>query len=135
MKKFLMVLCLAAILCMGYLAIALPRGEGMPAMEDIKAETDKIRNQVSDMYEKYSLTAAEHVDEALGEQAEQADNKLEVVVEQADEALENVAEQADEAIENAVNSAVEGAKQGFIQSLKESVSNFFDSLSIQDNQE
>ena len=37
-------------------------------------------------------------------------------------------EQADEALGEAVESAVEGARRGFLESLKESVTSFFDDL-------
>lgn len=121
MKKFLAVLCLAAILYVGFLAITLSRGESELAIDGIKAGADKIVDQVTDMYEEYGSAAAEQVEDTIGEK-----------VEQADEALEQIAEQADEAIEDAARSAVEGAKQGFIRSLKESVNNFFDNLADED---
>ena len=104
MKKILTVLFLAAILYVGYLALMLPRDSVDPSIDGIKAEADKIVDQVTDMYEEYGS-----------------------------EAVEQVAEEADEAIEQAVDSAVEGAKQGFVQSLQKSVSDFFDSLSADDD--
>lgn len=122
MKKILTVLFLAAILYVGYLALMLPRDSVDPSIDGIKAEADKIVDQVTDMYEEYGSEAVKQVDDALGEK-----------VKQADEALEQVAEEADEAIEQAVDSAVEGAKQGFVQSLQKSVSDFFDSLSADDD--
>ncbi len=122
MKKILTVLFLAAILYVGYLAISLPRDSGDPSIDGIKAEADKIVDQVTDMYEEYGSEAVKQVDDAIGEK-----------VKQADEALEQVAEEADEAIEQAVDSAVEGAKQGFVQSLQKSVSDFFDGLSADDD--
>jgi len=124
MKKLLKALCFFAILCVVYLALTQPRDGTDPAMDTIKAGADKIVNQVTDIYEEYGSAAAKQVDDALGEK-----------VEQADEALGQVAEQADEAIADAVDSAVEGAKQGFLQSLKQSVSEFFENLSARDNQE
>ncbi len=124
MKKFLKALCLLAILCVGYLALTRPRDGSGPAIDNIKTGADKIVNQVTDMYEEYGSAAAKQVDDALGDK-----------IEQADEALDQVTEQADEAIEEAVGSAVEGAKQGFIQSLKESVSEFFENLSAHGDQE
>ena len=121
MKKFLAMLCLAAILYVGYLAISLPRGEGDIAIDGIKAGADKIVDQVTGMYEEYGSDTAKQVDDAIEEK-----------VQQADEALGQIAEQADEAIEDAARSAVEGAKQGFIQSLKESVNDFLDGLADED---
>ncbi len=106
MKKFLKLLCLAAILCVAYLAVTGLRDGQTPALEDIGSEAEAIAGQVKDMYEGYGSAA----------------------VEQADEALGDVVEQADQAIEQAVDSAVEGAKEGFFQSLKENVSHFFENL-------
>lgn len=106
MKKFLRLLCLAAILCVVYLAVTQPRDGKTPALEDIGAEAEEIAGQVKGMYEEYGSAA----------------------VEQADEALGDVVEKADQVIEEAVDNAVEGAKDGFFDSIKESVSGFFDGL-------
>lgn len=106
MKKFFRLLCLAAILCVAYLALTQPRDGRAPAMENIGSEAEEIVGQVKGMYEEYGSAA----------------------VEQADEALGDVVEQADQVIEEAVDSAVEGAKDGFFESIKESVGSFFDGL-------
>ncbi|MDE7248270.1 MAG: hypothetical protein K2N43_10335 [Lachnospiraceae bacterium] len=106
MKKFLRLLCLAAILCVVYLAVTQPHDGKTPALEDIGAEAEEIAGQVKGMYEEYGSAA----------------------VEQADEALGDVVEKADQVIEEAVDNAVEGAKDGFFDSIKESVSGFFDGL-------
>ncbi len=106
MKKFLKLLCLAAIFCVAYLAVTQPRDGKAPVLENIGTEAEGIAGQVKGMYEEYGSAA----------------------VEQADEALGDVVEQADQAIEEAVDSAVEGAKEGFLESIRESVSSFFDGL-------
>lgn len=104
MKKFLKLLCLAAILCVGYLALTQSRDGQTPAIEHIGSEADEIAGQVKGMYEEYGYAAMQQADEALGD----------------------AVEQADQVIEEAVDSAVEGAKKGFLQSIKESISGFFD---------
>lgn len=106
MKKFFRLLCLAAILCVGYLALTQPRDGQAPAIVNIGSEAEEIAGQVKGMYEEYGSAA----------------------VEQADEVLGDAVEQADQVIEEAVDSAMEGAKEGFLQSIKESVSSFFDGL-------
>jgi len=106
MKKFLRLLCLAAILCVVYLALTQPRDGNTPAIEAVGSEAEEIVGQVKGMYEEYGSAA----------------------VEQADEALGDAVEQADQVIEEAVDSAVEGAKDGFFESIRESVSGFFDGL-------
>lgn len=108
MKKFLGLLCFVAILAVAYLAVTQSRGGEAPAMEAIESD---IVDQVKGMYQEYGAAALEQADEALGD----------------------AVEQADEAIGEAVGSAVEGAKKGFLQSLKESVSNFFDELLSENN--
>lgn len=113
MKKFLRLLCLAAILCVACLALTQPRDGKTPAIENIGAEAEELAGQVKGMYEEYGSAA----------------------VEQADEALEDAVEQADQVIEEAVDSAVEGAKDGFFESIKESVSGFFDGLVAETDQE
>lgn len=106
MKKFFKLLCLAAILCVAYLAITQPR-EGQPsAIENIGSEAEEIADHVKGMYEEYGSAAMAQADEALGD----------------------VVEQADQVIEEAMDSAMEGAKEGFLQSIKESVSGFFEGL-------
>lgn len=106
MKKFFRLLCLAAILCVAYLLVTQPREGRPPAIENIGSEAEELADQVKGMYEEYGSAA----------------------VEQADEALGDMVEQADQVIEEAVDSAMEGAKEGFLQSIKESVSSFFDGL-------
>lgn len=117
MKKFMSVLCLMAILCVaGLVLVQLHDGE-KPAIEDIESGAAEIMDQVKDMYDEYGSAAVA-----------QADEKLSDVVEQADEKLGGVVEQADEAIGEAVESAVEGAKEGFLDSIKESINHFFENL-------
>lgn len=106
MKKLLGLLCFAAILAVAYLAVMQLRDGEAPTADAFEAEAEEIVDQVKGMYQEYGSAA----------------------LEQADEKLENAVEQADEAIGEAVESAVEGAKQGFFQSLKESVTNFFNDL-------
>ena len=72
MKKLLTVLCLFAILCVGCLALALPRDGSEPSIDGIKAGADKILDQVTDVYEEYGSAAAKQVDDALGDKVEQA---------------------------------------------------------------
>ena len=102
MKKILGLLCFAAILAVAYLAVVQFRDGGTPTADVIESEAGEIVDQVKE----YGSAA----------------------LEQADEKLENAVEQADEAIGEAVESAVEGAKQGFLQSIKESMTNFFNDL-------
>ncbi len=113
MKKFLRLLCLAAILGVAYLAVTQPRDGKTPAIENIGSEAGEIADQVKGVYEEYGSAA----------------------VEQADEALGDAVEQADQVIEEAVDSAVEGAKEGFLQSIKDSVNGFFDGLFAEKDQE
>lgn len=117
MKKFLRLLCLAAILSVAYLALTTPREGSEPAMTAIDAKTDDVATQVRGMYETYGQGALEKADAALGD-----------AVKQADEALENAVEQVDEALGDAVESAALGAKQGFFESLKESVNEFWEKV-------
>ena len=107
MKKLLGLLCLAAILAAAYLTVVQVRDGGAPAADVIESEAGEIVDQVKGIYQEYG----------------------EAALEQADQKLENAVEQADEALGEAVESAVEGAKQGFFQSIKESVTNFFNDLS------
>lgn len=106
MKKFLGLLCFAAILATAYLAATQFRNGEAPAADVIESEAGEIVDQVKEMYQEYGSAA----------------------LEQADERLENAVEQADEAIGEAVESAVEGARQGFFESIKESVTNFFNDM-------
>lgn len=106
MKKFLGLLCFAAILVTAYLVVTQFRDGEVPAADVIETEAGEIVDQVKGMYQEYGSAA----------------------LEQADEKLENAVEQADEAIGEAVESAVEGARQGFIESIKESVTNFFNDM-------
>ncbi len=117
MKKFMSVLCLLAILCVAALTLTQLYDGEKPAAEDIETGAEELVGQVKDMYEEYGSAAVA-----------QADEKLNDVVAQADEKLGDVVEQADEAIGDAVESAVEGAKEGFWESIKESISNFFRDL-------
>lgn len=113
MKKLLKLLCLAAVLCVVYLAFTQIRDGKKPDLENIGTEAEEIAGQVKGMYEEYGYAA----------------------VEQADEALGDMVEQADQVIEEAVDSAVEGAKEGFLESIKESVNGFFDGLFAETDQE
>lgn len=106
MKKFLGLLCLVAVLAVAYLAVTQSRDGEAPAADAIGSDAGKIVDQVKGMYQEYGSAALEQADEALGE----------------------VVEQADEVIGEAVESAVEGAKQGFFQSIKESLTSFFNDL-------
>ncbi|MDE6602172.1 MAG: hypothetical protein K2K90_08410 [Lachnospiraceae bacterium] len=117
MKKFMSVLCLFAILCVAGLVLTQLRDGEKPAMENIGPGAEELVDQVKDMYEEYGSAAVA-----------QADEKLSDVVERADEKLGDVVEQADEAIGEAVESAVEGAKEGFLESIKESINHFFQDL-------
>lgn len=106
MKKILGLLCFAAILATAYLAVTQFRDGEAPTADVIESEAGEIVDQVKGMYQEYGSAA----------------------LEQADEKLENAVEQADEAIGEAVESAVEGARQGFFESIKESVTNFFNDM-------
>lgn len=149
MKKLMKLLCLAVIVCVAYLALTTPRGDAEPAMKpidvmtdadtdqgkDADAETDDIAGQMKAI----GQDAVKQADEAIGNVAGQADEAIEEAVtradkaigdavRQADKTLEDAAKQADKAIGDAVDSAVQGAKQGFVESLKESVNEFWEKL-------
>lgn len=123
MRKLISVLCLLAILCVAYLAFTQPQGVQKPAMEDIASGADELADQVKGMYEEYGSAAIAQADETLGN-----------AVEKADEKLGDVVAQADEAIGEAVESAVDGAKEGFWESMKESISNFFQDLTSSESE-
>ena len=72
MKKFLRLLCLAAILCVGYLALTQPRDGQAPAIENIGSEAEELAGQVKGMYEEYGSAAVEQADEAIGDAVESA---------------------------------------------------------------
>lgn len=116
MKKILGVLCLLALIYVVYLMVASQPRDLKPvsaSVIDLEMNVDKAR----DKYEEYSSAVAAEAEETLGD-----------AVRQADEKLSSVAAQADEAIEEAVGSAVEGAKEGFLKSMKESITEFFQNL-------
>lgn len=101
MKKIMRLICLAAILCVAYLVLTTPRGDAEPLKQ---------------------------ADEVIGGAVRQADEAIGDAVKRADEALDSAVEQADKALADAVDSAAEGAKQGFMESLKESASEFWKTL-------
>lgn len=116
MKKIVGVLCLLALVYVAYLMITAQMQDQIPVNTnaiDLEMNVDKAR----DKCEEYSSAAAAEAEEALEE-----------AVRQADEKLSSVTAQADEAIEEAVGSAVEGAKEGFLKSIKESITEFFQNL-------
>ena len=106
MKKFLCLLCIVAVLAVAYLAFTQSRGGEAPTVDAIASGTEEIADQVRGMYQEYGSAALEQVDERLGD----------------------AVEQADEAIGEAVESAVEGAKEGFLQSIKKSIADFWEKL-------
>lgn len=138
MKKLLRFLCLAAILCVAWLALTTPRGKAEPVMKAIDTETDENTGQVTDadtqtdesadQVKMMGEDAVRQADELIGDAVEQADEAIGDAVKQADEVLENAVEQADKALVDAVDSAAEGAKQGFVESLKKSASEFWGKL-------
>lgn len=103
MKKLMRILCLAAIACVVYLIFTTPHEEAEPA----------IVNQVK----SFGQEAVKQADAAIGD-----------AVKQADEVIDSAVEQADKALGDAIDSAAEGAKQGFLESLKESASEFWESI-------
>lgn len=116
MKKIVGVLCLFALLYVVYLVVVSQPQDQRPVSADtvdLEMNVDRAR----DKCEEYSSAVAAEVEEALGD-----------AVRQADEKLSSVAAQADEAIEEAVGSAVEGAKKGFLNSMKKSITEFFQNL-------
>lgn len=108
MKKFFRLICLAAILCVAYLLLTTPREDTAPAVKQ--------------------------ANEVIGDAVKQADEAIGDAVKRADEALDNAVEQADIALADAVDSAAEGAKQGFIESLKESASEFWNKIFSQEKE-
>lgn len=140
MKKLAKLICLAAILCVVYLALTALHEDGEPVMKSVDAEiSDDMQaqagNREADQDEERLQTDNAEANEiadrvkAMGEDAfKQADEFIGDAVKKADEKLEDAVEQADKAIGDAVESAAEGAKQGFIESLKESADEFWKSL-------
>lgn len=127
MKKLLRLLCLAAIVCVAYLALTTPRGAAEPVMKTTGAEADDPAGQ-PETGDTGVDDIADRVKAAGQDALKRADGAIEDAVKQADEVLDNAAEQADKAIGDAVDSAVQGAKQGFLESLKESASEFWEGL-------
>lgn len=133
MKKIMRLICLAAILCVAYLLLTTPRGDAAPAMKTIVGEPNEDADQekdadaetgdVTDQVKAIGQEAVKQVDEAIGD-----------AVKQADEALDSAVEQVDKALADAVDSAAEGAKQGFMESLKESASKFWEKIFSQDKE-
>ena len=72
MKKFLRLLCLAAILCVGYLALTQPRDGQAPAIENIGSEAEELAGQVKGMYEEYGSAAVEQADQVIEEAVDSA---------------------------------------------------------------
>lgn len=145
MKKLVKLICLAAILCVAYLALTTPQGEDAPAMKTIEAdeETDQAKAGNAEADQETDRTKADNAEadeiadrvKAIGEDAvRQADEFIGDAVRQADETLEDAVEQADKAIGDAVESAAEGAKQGFIESLKKSADEFWEKLFSQEKE-
>lgn len=124
MKKLFRLICLAAILCVAYLALTTPRGNAQPAMKNIGEETGDVTEQVKDIGQE----AVKQADEVIGDAVRQADEAIGDAVKRADETLDSAVEQADKALADAVDSAAEGAKQGFMESLKESANDFFEKV-------
>lgn len=136
MKKIMRLICLAAILCAAYLVLTTPHGDAEPVMkpvdvvpnEDADAETGDVTDQVKAIGQE----AAKQADEVIGGAVRQADEAIGDAVKRADEALDSAVEQADKALADAVDSAAEGAKQGFLESLKESASEFWNKIFSQE---
>ncbi len=124
MKKLFRIICLAAILCVAYLMFTTPRGDANPAMKAINGETGDVTDQVKAI----GQDAVKQADEVIGDAVKQADEAIGDAVKRADAALDNAVEQADKALADAVDSAAEGAKQGFVESLKESASEFWEKV-------
>ena len=72
MKKFFRLLCLAAILCVGYLALTQPRDGQAPAIVNIGSEAEEIAGQVKGMYEEYGSAAVEQADQVIEEAVDSA---------------------------------------------------------------
>lgn len=130
MKKFFRLICLAAILCVAYLTITTPRGDAKPVMKAINGETGDVTDQVKAI----GQDAVKQADEVIGGAVKQADEAIGEAVKRADEALDSAVEQADKALADAVDSAAEGAKQGFVESLKESASEFLNKVFSQEKE-
>lgn len=130
MRKILRLICLAAILCVAYLALTTPRGEAEPVMRAIEADTedDAKTDSMKDSARTFGQDAVGRADEVIGDAVSRADEAIGDVVKQADEVIDNAVEQADQALTDAMESAAEGAKEGFIESLKESADEFWEKL-------
>lgn len=137
MKKIMRLICLAAILCVAYLLLTSTGGDAAPVIKTI-SETNEDDSQTkenaaktgdaADQVKEIGKEAVKQADEMIGDAVKQADEAIEDAVKRADEAIDSAAEQADKALSDAVESAAEGAKQGFIESLKESASEFWEKL-------
>lgn len=130
MKKFFRLICLAAILCVAYLALTTPREDAAPAMKAIEGEAGDVTDQVKAI----GQDAVKQADEVIGGAVRQADEAIGDAVKRADKALDSAVEQADKALADAVDSAAEGAKQGFVESLKESASEFWNKIFSQEKE-
>lgn len=117
MKKLFRWICFAAILCLLYLALTTPRTDAEPVLRLFNTETNETAGQSNEIVDQVKNAGQDAV--------RQADEMIDDAVRRADEALENAVEQADQVLTDAVESAAEGAKQGFIESLKESVGEFW----------
>lgn len=112
MKKIGSVVCLLALACVVYLIVTAQPQDQRPtgtSAIDLEMDIDKAR----DKYEEISSIVAAEADEAVGDAIRQADEKLSSVTAQADEAIED---------------AVESAKDGFVESIKKSITEFFRNL-------
>lgn len=144
MKKIFRLICLAAILCVAYLLLTTPREDTAPAMKIIDGETGEADDQtkdadaetddVTDQMKAIGQDAVKQANEVIGDAVKQADEAIGDAVKRADEALDNAVEQADIALADAVDSAAEGAKQGFIESLRESASEFWNKIFSQEKE-
>ena len=130
MKKLFRLICLVAILCVVYLVLTNPQGDAAPAMKVFDGETGDVTDQVKDIGQE----AVKQADEVIGDAVRQADEAIGDAVKQADEAIGNAVEQADKALADAVDSAAQGAKQGFLESLKESASEFLNKIFSQEKE-
>lgn len=127
MKKMMRLICLTVIVCVVYLALTTLRGDAEPVMKSVDAETDADTDRGMNS-DADTDNIADQV-KTIGQDAvKQADVVINDVVKRADDALDNAVEQADKALADAVDSAAEGAKKGFIESLKESVGEFWEKL-------
>lgn len=135
MKKIFRLLCLAAILCVAYLAIMAPRGETEPVLKPLETDIDNTAQRSADSADGAEPKAGGIIEDAVSradgvidDAVSRADEAIGDAVKQADEVIGSAVEQADQALADAVESAAEGAKQGFVESLKESASDFWKKL-------